>query len=236
MSTFVLVHGAWHGSWCWQRVTPLLRALGHSVTTPCLTGLGERAHLLTSDTDLQTHIADISNHLIYEDLQDVILVAHSYSGIVATGVLELVPERVRRLVFLDAFVPFDGECEFDLLPVERRAMIEGSAQTVGDQVILPPMPVAHWGLEPGPDADWVASKLTPHPLKSMRQPVSLRHPMNMDVPRTYLYCGNKPKGNAFNLSATRAKEAGWDFHVLATGHDVMVIAPDMLVERLLALP
>src|SRR5437763_6310667 len=103
MATYVLVHGAWHGGWCWQRVTPLLRAAGHEVYTPTLTGLGERAHLGTPDVGLATHVEDIVTMLEYEDLTDVVLVGHSYAGMVITGVAHAVPSRLTHLVYLDAF-------------------------------------------------------------------------------------------------------------------------------------
>src|SRR5690242_2869175 len=107
MATYVLVPGAWLGGWCWQRVTPLLRAAGHEVYTPTLTGLGERVHLGSPETDLDTHIQDIVNVLVYEDLRDVVLLGHSYSGMVVTGVADRVPDRLSQLVYLDAIVPND---------------------------------------------------------------------------------------------------------------------------------
>src|SRR5215211_1043953 len=120
MATFVLVAGAWHGGWCWRKVTPLLRAAGHEVFAPTLTGLGERSHLAHPDVGLTTHIQDIVNLLEYEDLNDVVLVGHSYSGMVITGVAEQVPGRLAHLVYLDAFVPENGQALVDLLPPEGR--------------------------------------------------------------------------------------------------------------------
>src|SRR3954452_4236427 len=108
-ATFVLVHGAWHGGWCWKRLTPLLRAAGHEVVVPTLTGLGERSHLLTPEVGLDTHIRDITAVLKYEDLHNVVLIGHSYGGMVIAGVAEEVPERIAQLVYLDAFLPDNGK-------------------------------------------------------------------------------------------------------------------------------
>src|SRR5204863_592681 len=109
MTTFVLVHGAWSGSFGWHLLSPLLRAAGHDVTTPSLTGLGERAHLVTRETNLTTHVTDVVNHIEFEDLRDVVLVGHSYGGMVVTGAVDKIGDRVKHLVYLDAFVPSDGE-------------------------------------------------------------------------------------------------------------------------------
>lgn len=121
MSTFVLVHGSYDGSWVWQRVTPLLRAAGHTVFAPGLTGLADRAHLLHCDVNLTTHITDVASLLFYEDLTDVVLVGNSYGGMVIAGVAATTPERLRTLVYLDAYPPDDGQCELDLWPEEMRA-------------------------------------------------------------------------------------------------------------------
>ena len=119
--TFVLVHGAWHGGWCWRFVRDLLEKSGHRVHAPSLTGLGERKHLARPDIDLDTHIADIVSLLEMEDLSDVVLVGHSYGGMVITGVADRAPERIGRLVYLDAFVPEDGKCTLDYVVPERAA-------------------------------------------------------------------------------------------------------------------
>src|SRR5262245_14863398 len=119
MATFVLVHGAWHGGWCWQRVSPLLRARGHEVFAPTLTGLGERSHLLTREIGLETHVADVVNAIRWEDLTDVVLCGHSYGGMVISGAADRMADRVRSLVYLDAFVPADGQSIFDFMTAER---------------------------------------------------------------------------------------------------------------------
>jgi pimeloyl-ACP methyl ester carboxylesterase len=124
MATFVLVHGAWHGGWCWSRVAPRLRAAGHTVFTPTMTGFGERSHLLTADVGLETNVTDIMNVLKWEDLHDVILVAQSYAGMVTTSVADRLPERIGALIYINAFIPDDGISQNDMLPDWRREMIE----------------------------------------------------------------------------------------------------------------
>jgi pimeloyl-ACP methyl ester carboxylesterase len=124
MATFVLVPGSYHGGWCWKKVTPLLTNHNHIVYTPALTGLGERSHLLREDIDLSTQILDIIQVFEYEDLYDVILVGHSYGGMVVGGVAEKIPDRIRRLVYLDGYIPEDGKTAFDLIPGFRRSVQE----------------------------------------------------------------------------------------------------------------
>ena len=121
MATFVLVHPAWFGGWCWKKVSPLLRAQGHAVHTPTLSGLGERVHLARPEIGLDTHVDDVVNLLVYEDLHEVVLVSNSSGGMVITGAADRAPERIARLVYLDAFVPEDGQSLLDIIPPERRA-------------------------------------------------------------------------------------------------------------------
>ena len=138
MAVFVVAHGAWSAAWAWKKMRPLLRAAGHELWTPTYTGLGERAHLASPAIDLDTHIADVIGMLEMEDLRDVVLIAHSYGGMVATGVADRVPERIAQLVYLDAFVPRDGQSLFDLQPAEARTRMRELARTDGEGWRLPP--------------------------------------------------------------------------------------------------
>ena len=153
MPTFVLVHGTGHGGWCWQKVAPLLRAAGSEVYAPTLTGLGDRSHLLDCGVDLTTHITDVASLLFYEDISDVVLVGHSYAGMVITGVAAIVPERLRLLVYLDAYVPDEGQSEFDLWPSEMRAEIQ--ADEAAGRGLRPPPTPALMGITDPELADWV---------------------------------------------------------------------------------
>ncbi|MGZ3359941.1 MAG: alpha/beta fold hydrolase [Xanthobacteraceae bacterium] len=141
MAVFVVAHGAWSAAWAWKKMRPLLRADGHELWTPTYTGLGERAHLASPAIDLDTHIADVIGMLEMEDLRDVVLIAHSYGGMVATGVADRVRERIAQLVYLDAFVPRDGQNLFDLQPVEARTRMRELARTDGEGWRLPPTPM-----------------------------------------------------------------------------------------------
>ncbi len=175
MTTFVLVHGGWAGGWQWREVAALLRAAGHEVFTPTLTGLGERVHLAHPDVGLDSHIQDILMVLEYEELRDVVLVGYSYSGMVITGVAERAPERLAHLVYLDAFVPQDGQSMLEILGPDVAAFIQQMAQAYGDGWRIPHDP---------PDAP----RRTPHPLKTGQQPVSVKNPSAAALPRTFIYC------------------------------------------------
>jgi len=230
MATYVLVHGAWHGGWCWQRVTPLLRAAGHEVWTPTLTGLGERSHLAGPEIDLHTHVQDIVNVLEYEDLQKVILVGHSYGGMVITGVAERAAERLTHLVYLDAFVPRDGQSLLDLVDQSRRTALQEHAQAGGG--LVPPFPVEAFGIFAEADMHWVGPKLATHPFRTLAQPVRLTNAAATKLPRTYVYC-HQPAMGPFDQFAERMKtEQGWRYRELATGHDAMVTMPRELTDLL----
>lgn len=231
MATFVLVHGAWHGGWCWRRVAPLVRAAGHEVFTPTLTGLGERSHLANANIDLHTHVQDVVHVLEFEDLSDVILVGHSYGGMVITGVSEQAAHRLQHLVYLDAFVPRHGQALLDLVSPQFREAVQ--AQATGG--LMPPFPVREYGVFAEDDVQWVEPKLAPHPLQTIATPVSLTNPAALALPKTYVYCNNPAMG-FFEAFAERTRsEQGWRYRELATGHDAMVTMPRELTTLLLEL-
>jgi pimeloyl-ACP methyl ester carboxylesterase len=235
LSPIVLVHGGWHGGWCWQRVSPLLREAGHLVLTPTLTGLADRAHVLTRETGLDTHIADIVSLLDYEDLTDVVLVGHSYAGMVITGVTAAVPERIGRLVYLDAFVPEAGKSLLDLLPPERAAFYTEAAEQNGDGWRVPPPPVAALGVDEPADVTRLGSKLTDQPLLSFTQPLPHASGEHPAILRTYIHCTEGPIVSLFAPFANAAsKDPTWAYHELANGHDAMITEPDGLAALLLA--
>jgi pimeloyl-ACP methyl ester carboxylesterase len=231
---FVLVHGAWHGGWCWKRVSPLLRALGHEVFTPTLTGLGERQHLMSADVGLDTHIEDVLGVLEYEDLHDVILVGHSYAGMVIAGVAEKAAERIAHLVYLDAFVPADGKSLADYQPPEILQLFQESTRKDGEGFKLPcVIPAEAFGVTAENDLAWVRPRLNPHPLKTKLDAVRLTNPKAAQIPRTYIYC-NDPAVGPFGQFAERLqRDASWRYAELATGHDAMITAPAKVAELLL---
>jgi pimeloyl-ACP methyl ester carboxylesterase len=240
MATFVLVHGGWHGGWCWQKVIPLLEAAGHQVYAPTLTGLAERASELSPDVGLDTHIQDIVGLLVDKDLHGVVLVGHSYGGMVITGVVDAVPERIAHLVYLDTFVPRDGESMVDVSSIVKY-LVRKQVQADGWRV--DPPKERSLGVTTEPDRSWVRSRLTPQPLKTLEQPLQLKNPAIVSTkPRTYIECTS---GGFFfllmqrivaHLLAPRAlppTEAGWRLRKLPTGHDAMITMPRELADLLL---
>lgn len=233
----VLVHGAYHGGWCWRRVTQVLSARGVDAYTPTLTGLGQRRHLLTSETTLSTHIADIVNLFEFEDLDAAVLVGHSYAGMVIAGVAEAIPERIAHLVFLDAMVPRDGETVFDALP-EIRAR-ETHATVAGRRigVITPPSP-EYFGVEHPADIAWVDRHLTPMPSRCYEERIRLANAAAQEIPRTYLQCAAQPDGGlkaATEAAYEHFSGADRDRRQLPGPHDIMVTHPEVLAEALLSL-
>ena len=233
MTTYVLVHGAWHGGWCWKRVTPLLRAAGHEVYTPTLTGLGERSHLVNADIDLTVHVQDVVNVLKFEGLKNVILVGHSYGGMVVTGVAERAANSLQHIVYLDAFVPRNGQALVDLVAPQFREEVQQQARA--NRGLLPPFPVEQYGVFVEADIQWVKPNLVPHPFKTLLTPVELTNPAALAPPRTYIYCNNPAMG-FFEAFAERTRaEHGWHYRELATGHDAMVSMPREVADLLLEL-
>jgi pimeloyl-ACP methyl ester carboxylesterase len=224
-ATFVLVHGAWHGGWCWKRLIPLLRAEGHECLSPTLTGLGERSHLLAPSIDLNTHIADISGVLEYEDLRRVVLVGHSYGGMVITGVAAKAASRVTQLVYLDAFLPDNGKALRDYAPLPP-------TRDDGWRV-PPPGPPSAFGVTSADDVAWMTSRLGDHPLNTFTQPVQLAQESTGPVRRAVIHCSKAPW---FVEAAERAQRRGLQYReLLEAGHDAMVTRPLELARILIGL-
>jgi len=234
MATYVLVHGAWHGSWCWGRVAPLLRARGHEVWTPTLTGLAERSHLGSDAVCLTTHIDDVVNQIEFEDLRDVVLVGHSYGGMVVTGVAGRAAERIRHLVYLDAFVPSDGESVTKMIGAAGEAMVSGPDW----RVAVPPPPLGDFGVTQPDDLAWLRAKMTAHPRGTFTEAVHLPVPLEqMGFSRTYvLASGEADRGSLFQAIASRLRGMpAWHVTGLPTGHDMMLTLPQELASLLLSL-
>jgi pimeloyl-ACP methyl ester carboxylesterase len=232
MSTFILVHGAWHGGWCWDRVAPVLRAAGHTVHTPTLTGLSERAHLLSPQVGLDTHTDDIVRLLDVLDLHEVVLVGHSYAGQIITAVTDRRPARIARRVHLDAFVGADGEAARDLLPETVAHHWAEAAAGPGLGWLVPVRSLSVLGVTEQTDIDWLTPKLTPHPWKTYTDPLRLTGAAQ-DIPGVFVECVNWMR--VFRTQADRARNLGWPVHELDTGHEAMVTAPKALADALLDL-
>jgi pimeloyl-ACP methyl ester carboxylesterase len=229
MATFVVAHGAWSAGWAWKKMHPLLTLAGHRLVTPTYTGLGERAHLAHPDIDLETHILDLSSVLRCEDLQEVVLVGHSYGGMVATGVADRAGDRIAQLVYLDAFAPRDGQSSFDLQTAERREEMRERARASGDG----------WRIAPNPlppdttDADrvWAEARRVPQPIKTFEQKLRLQNG-EPKLPRHYIYCTRNAPGDVFRQFYDRARRENWPTEEIDASHNPHITAPEMLARLL----
>lgn len=231
--TYVLVHGGFHGGWCWKHVAEHLRTAGHRVFTPTQTGLGERAHLLNADVGIETFVQDIVGVVEAEELSDVILVGHSFGGIAVSGTADRLRERIRHVVYLDALIPEMDKSVFDQIPKDVvAARLKLVQEHNGVQVFLPFKPEAFGVTEPAA-AQWLARRMTPHPAKTYSDVIQLDRPAAEGLRRTYVRCTD-PMYGAVEDSARRARSsAGWNYVEIPTGHDAMVTAPAKLASLLL---
>ena len=219
--TIVIVHGAWGGAWAFKKVEALLRQKGFEVYRPQLTGQGDRVHLARPDIGLNTHIDDVVNTILYEDLHDIILVGHSYGGMVISGVADRIPERIKRLVYLDAMVPNDGESVTSIFG----ARVDFIKQMTKGDYIVPP-----WV-----KADQPPPKDVPQPLKTFTEAVSFKNEAARKLPATYILTvdkGKEAKDDDFFAQSLRAKERGWTMLQLTADHNAQWSAPEALVEML----
>jgi pimeloyl-ACP methyl ester carboxylesterase len=207
-STFLVCHGAWSAGWVWKKMHPLMAAAGHRLVTPTQTGIGEREHLANPSIDLETHIQDVLNVIRYEDLRDIVLIGHSYGGMVATGVADRARDRITQLIYLDAFVPEDGQSHLDLNEPARQRLQE-LAKAGGWQV--PPNPVPPDTFEA--DVEWL----------------KLRGG-ELTLPRSYIYATRATAADTFRPFAERAKrEPGWRYYEIDASHSPNVTAPEALM-------
>jgi pimeloyl-ACP methyl ester carboxylesterase len=223
------VHGAWHGGWCWKKVVPALRSAGHEVYTPTLTGLGERAHLANPAIDLATHVADVVNLLETEELERVVLVGNSYGGMVITGVADRAASRLRRVVYLDAFLPENGKCLLDYLHPDRRAIIKQGE--IGG--FVDPLPLRIFGVTGPKDVAWCARHEMRQSYRTFAQPVHFTGNGGAKLPRTYVYCSRPPTGSFDQFAARLRHDPAWKFYELQTGHYCMITDPKSVIRILL---
>lgn len=235
--TMLLVHGAWYGGWCWRKLQPLLTAAGCDVHAPTLTGLGERAHLAGReggrDITLQTHVQDLQAVMQMHDLRDVVLVGHSYGGVVISLLAERERARIRQLVYLDAFVPESGQRVVEyLLPLERRQAIVTRGTQTG---FVPPVPATALGVTDADDLAWVNARVVPQPFATFNEAVALANPAGAGLPRAYIACVEPASGSFGQFAAKVRNDPSWRYEELRTGHNAMVTAPQRLADVLLAL-
>lgn len=234
--TYVLVHGAFHGGWCWRHVAQALTVAGHRVFAPTQTGLGQSRHLLSRAITLDTFVLDIAGVIEAEELEDVILVGHSLGGPVISGVADRMAGRIRRLVFLDAVLVENGQTPFSVFPPE---IAEGRRRLAADQglgLAVPPPAVTALGVpEDHPRAAWLRRRLTPHPIGVYESALVLRSAIGAGLPCTYIAC-TTPEYPVLDSSRRLARSLpGWTWLEMATGHEPMVTEPETLARMLLAI-
>jgi pimeloyl-ACP methyl ester carboxylesterase len=237
MSNFVLVHGAWQTAATWDLTTPRLRAKGHSVSIPLLSGLEDDPSALSPKVGLTTHIADVLAALEQDDIRDVVLVGHSYAGMIITGVAEHASGRLQRLVYVDAFVPTNGRSAMDYFPETNAQRLRQQAVDIGEGWRLPANEgqLDLWGLKPGPGRDFVRARQSDFSLRCFDEPVHLPSDSASKLPRAYIACVAEgyPARAVFKRFADEAQREGWRYHELPTGHDCHIEQPDAFVEMLL---
>jgi pimeloyl-ACP methyl ester carboxylesterase len=243
-ASFVLVHGAWHGGWSWWKVRRLLQDAGSEVFTPTLTGLGERSHLSNPDIDLSTHVEDVVAVLEHEDLKRVVLVGHSYGGNVITGVAERVPDRLAHLVYIDGFVPKNGESLLDLMSPAVRQEFDMRVETEGDGWLIfgryaEPWETAlrdHYGVTDEADLARMVPRMRPQPYKTFTEHLRVGNQAAAALPMTYIRCTRYPNPALSRYAeAAQKPDSGWQYRELDASHDGMVARPRELAELLLNL-
>jgi pimeloyl-ACP methyl ester carboxylesterase len=232
--TYVLVHGGYHGGWCWARVTNILQQHGHRAIAPTITGVGERAHLLSPSIRLATSIDDIVRVIETEELTNVVLVGHSIGGIYIAGVADRIPDKIGRLVFLDAVLLDNGQTMLSSLPPERQEVLTKMA-AARDNLIAPKPPAKLFGMERPDDEKWVERRLTDHPWSTWIDPLVLTKPFGAGLPKHYIEC-TKPEFPLVAASKAKLRKSpnSWKVSSLATGHNAMISAPEQLARILLA--
>ncbi len=230
--TFVLVHGAWYGGWCWSAVAQALRARRHVVSTPTCPGLGEQAHLLSRDISLSTFITSISAHIRYENLRDVILVGSGFGGVVISGVADRIPELLQRLVFIDAMVLDSGQSVFEAQPAGVTRQRREQAEREGKGLAIPVPPLSSYGeLDPRTLA-WLGERLTPQPLGTYEEQLVLRQALGNGLPRVYADCVASSFAPLVEVKQRLRRQSGWRWAELAAHHDPMISAPQLVADFL----
>jgi pimeloyl-ACP methyl ester carboxylesterase len=228
MATFVLVHGAWHGAWCWRRVARALRDNRHEVFTPTLTGVAERSHLLSPTIDVDTHILDVVNEMKWQELSNVVLVGHSYGGMVISGVAEKMEKAIASLVMLDAFMPENGQGVLDIYPPPMRESVQAALRS--GATTMPPRSAALFKVNEK-DSPWVDAQCTPQPIQTFVQKLTLTGARDRIAKKTYIRAAAYPNPY-FDAGLASARAKDWRTYELPCGHDVMLDMPERLAEIL----
>ncbi|NSL88109.1 alpha/beta hydrolase [Chitinophaga sp. Mgbs1] len=230
---YVLVHGAWHGGWCWQEVSRKLRAQGYEVYTPSMSGMSEYKHTRTPQTNLSTHITDIISLLIQEDLHHVVLVGHSYAGAVITGVADSIPERLEKLIYLDALLPHNGQNIVSLQEPAQQQRLNGLIKQ--GITTIPIMTADLFGVTDPARLKWTNERLTLQPIRTFTEPLRLKHVYGNNIPLVYIGCTQPQLPVMQQFIDAVKKDRAWKYYGLKTGHDAMITAPEELTKLLVEL-
>ena len=221
---FLLIHGAWHGGWVWNEISEILRYQRYSVSTPTLTGLGEKKHLLSSKITIETFIEDVVNHIIFENLNNIILVGHSFAGSVISGVADRLKDRVQKLIYFDAMILIDGQKPFDITPKETVEQRIELAKKFGNNISIPAPSADAFGVFDIKKSLLLEEKLTPHPLSAFQSKLILKNEVGNGIPLSYIFC-TKPVYKSLESSREVVRKMKWPIFELNAGHDAMLTHP-----------
>jgi pimeloyl-ACP methyl ester carboxylesterase len=229
MKAVILVHGGWHGGWCWRDVADQLRTVGHRVYTPTLTGLGEREHLFNAEVGIDTHVQDLLAVLKFERLDDVVLVGHSYGGVLITLLADLLPQHVRALLYIDAMIPEDGRCDWDAFPAARRdSMLAAAATLGGTRVPVPDFAV--WRVTEPSHRDWLRQCCTPHPLRPIQEAPRVSGRWLTVARKHYVLAAHEPDPRFLALHRRLSADPTWVTHSIDGGHELMLSHPGTVAD------
>ena len=221
---FLLIHGAWHGGWVWNEISEILRYQRYSVSTPTLTGLGEKKHLLSSKITIETFIEDVVNHIIFENLNNIILVGHSFAGSVISGVADRLKDRIQKLIYFDAMILIDGQKPFDITPKETVEQRIELAKKFGNNISIPAPSADAFGVFDIKKSLLLEEKLTPHPLSAFQSKLILKNEVGNGIPLSYIFC-TKPVYKSLESSREVVRKMKWPIFELNAGHDAMLTHP-----------
>ena len=221
---FLLIHGAWHGGWVWNEISDILRYQRYSVSTPTLTGLGEKKHLLSSKITIETFIEDVVNHIVFENLYNIILVGHSFAGSVISGVADRLKDRIKKLIYFDAMILIDGQKPFDITPKETVEQRIELAKKFGNNISIPAPSADAFGVFDIKKSLLLEEKLTPHPLSAFQSKLILKNEVGNGIPLSYIFC-TKPVYKSLESSREVVRKMKWPIFELNAGHDAMLTHP-----------
>ena len=221
---FLLIHGAWHGGWVWNEISEILNYQGYSVSTPTLTGLGEKKHLLSSKITIDTFIEDVVNHIIFENLNNIILVGHSFAGSVISGVADKLKDRIKKLIYFDAVILKDGQKPFDIAPKEIVKQRIELAKRFGNGISIPAPSADAFGVFDVKKSLLLEEKLTPHPLSTYQSKLTIKNEIGNGIPLFYIFC-NDPVYKSLESSRKVVRKLKWPIFELNAGHDAMLTHP-----------